>query len=266
MGPGRSFAAVTTFSELLDARSDGEDVRLHFGREVHGAFGGAFGGLLAAAAVHVARRVRPDATPAGLDCRFLRSLPAGDAVASAVALHQGRSLTVVRVDLHDETGRLATTATVSLAAAEALYPLDVGGLSVADPPRWRDWSLPPGVEAPIVGLLEAKLAGLADGAVAVQVTLPWDAGAETSAEAACVVADLSVGPPVGAASEDAWRPHPNPDVSLRFAPVAAVDGPLVGSGRLVRISGGLGVVGVDVYTGGVPFATGSATALVLAGR
>jgi acyl-coenzyme A thioesterase PaaI-like protein len=255
---------VTSFAELVDAREDGDSICFHFGRDVHGAFGGAFGGLLAAAAVHAGRRLAPARTPAGLDCRFLRALPAGDTRATATVLHEGRSLTCTRVDLCDASGRLATTATVSFVAAEGLHALDVGGQPPAEPVRWRPWSSPPGIEVPIMALLDPKVGVLDDGAIAAEITIPWeDVGGATAAEAACVAGDLCVGPPVAAACSGAWLPHPNPDVSLRFAPVTAPLARLTGIGRVVRITGGQAVVGIDVHADGVPYAAGAATSLVL---
>ena len=184
-------------------------------------------------------------------------------------LRDGRSLTVVRVDLHDERDRLATTATVSLAAPSALHPLDAAGdeHDEADvPARWRSWSLPPGVDAPIITLLEPRL-GTLDGGVAVDLALPWDEHHNAStAEAACVAGDLCVGPPVAAACTDRWLPHPNPDLALRFSPVAIPQGRVTGVGRVVRISAGLAVVGIEVHAGRTRFASGAATSLVLRGE
>lgn len=257
---------MTGFAELLRLRHDEGVAVLAFGRELHGAFGGAFGGLLAASAVHVARRAAPGREPAGLDCRFLRSLPAGDARATTTVLHAGRSLTCVRVDLVDEAGRLATTATVSLVDPASLHPLDVSGPDAPAPDRLREWALPAGVDAPIIGLLDPRLGAVGAGAIAADVRIPWDEfdrGTSASAEAACVAADLAVGPPVAAACEGSWLPHPNPDLSLRFAPVGAVGPRVTGVGRIVRVAGGQAVVGIDVYSGAVPFAVGAATSMVL---
>lgn len=89
-------------------------------RELHGAFGGAFGGVIAACALRVARSVSDDRTPIALDCRFLRGLPAGTASAVGTVLHQGRSLSTVIVDITTADGRPATRATVSLVDPSAL--------------------------------------------------------------------------------------------------------------------------------------------------
>jgi hypothetical protein len=250
---------VSSFASLLDAR----DGSYGFGKDVQGAFGGAFGGLLAAAAVDAARQAAPTREPAGVDCRFLRSLPPGRATAAVEVLRDGRSLTVVRVDLRDEQGRTATTATVSLAAPDALHPLDLEVPVVVEPPRWRAWTLPPGVDASIIDLLAPRLGAADDGGVAVRVDVPWDDAGARAAEAACIVGDLCVGPPVAAACEGTWSPHPNPDITLRFAPAPLVDTAVVGVGRVAGIRGGLAAVGISVLAGGTAFASGAATSLVL---
>lgn len=255
---------MSSFAELMHLREEDDSAVVTFGRELHGAFGGAFGGLLAASAVHVARSAAPGREPAGLDCRFLRSLPAGKARASVTVLHSGRSLTCVRVDVTDLDERVTTTATVSLVDPASLHPLDVAGSVAVPPERAGRWSPPPGVDAPIIELLDPHLGAVGAGVISAEVRLPWeDDGGATSAEAACVAADLAVGPPVAAACEGSWLPHPNPDLSLRFAPVGQVGPRVTGVGRIARISGGQAVVGIEVHNDGVVFALGAATSMVL---
>lgn len=252
------------FVEFMRLREDGNSPVLVFGRELQGAFGGAFGGLLAASSVHVARRAAPGREPAGLDCRFLRPLPSGEVLAATTVLHAGRSLTCVRVDLIDAHEQVATTATVSLVDPASLFPLDMAGTTAPEPERIRRWSTPAGIDAPIIELLDPHLGSLGAGVISADVLVPWeDDNGCTSAEAACVAADLAVGPPVAAACEGSWLPHPNPDLSLRFAPVGRVGPRVRGVGRVVRIAGGQAVVGIDVYSAGVPFALGAATSMVL---
>ncbi|MGH9231225.1 MAG: PaaI family thioesterase [Acidimicrobiales bacterium] len=258
---------MTPFDELLGARADGDATIFSFGRGLHGAFGGVFGGLLAAATVRTARRLAAGRTPAGLDCRFVRSLPAGDARATTTLVHRGRRLTCVRVDVVDDGGRLATTATVSFVDGDRLHPLDVDGPPAPAPGRLRRWGLPAGVDAPIMDLLDPRLGAIGPGVIAAEVRRPWDdPEGGRDAEAACVAGDLCVGPPVAAACEGAWLPHPNPDLSLRFAPMAAVGPRLTGIGRVVRIAGGQAVVGVDVHAAGQRFAVGAATSMLLRGE
>ena len=255
MAARRAGTGVTT----VDAFLGSSGLTFDLGRELHGAFGGAFGGVLAAAVLFAARSAAPELLPAGLDCRFLRSLPAGPARAEVTTVHAGRTVTCVRVDLHDARDRLATTGTVSLVDPSALRPLDVAPTPAAPPGRWQPWRTPAGVTAPIVELLRPRVGSVEPGVIATEVDVPWDdpEGAY-SAEAACVAADLSVGPPVAAACAGTWSPHPNPDLSLRFSP--AVAGEKVRSvARVAAISGGLASVAVDVG-----FAVGAASSVVLA--
>ena len=243
----------------VDAFLGGSGLTFELGRQLHGAFGGAFGGVLAAAVLVAARSAAPDLVPAGLDCRFLRSLPAGTARAEVTTVHAGRTVTCVRVDLHDERGRLATTGTASFVDPRGLRPLDVAPTPMPAPERWQEWRTPAGVTAPIIELLRPRVGSVEPGVIATEVVVPWDdPGGTYSAEAACVAADLSVGPPVAAACAGTWSPHPNPDLSLRFTP-ADTGGTVVSVARVAAVAGGLASVALDLG-----FAVGAATSVVLA--
>ncbi len=62
---------------FLGAQEHGDgDWTFELPTQVHGAFGGAFGGLIAACTVLASRSCAPGRTPVALDCRFLRALPA----------------------------------------------------------------------------------------------------------------------------------------------------------------------------------------------
>ena len=65
-------AYLMTPLEYFEASSEGEAWHLHMPTEIHGAFGGVTGGALAAAAIAVARTVKPNRIAAGVDIRFLR--------------------------------------------------------------------------------------------------------------------------------------------------------------------------------------------------
>jgi uncharacterized protein (TIGR00369 family) len=254
---------VTTLADLLEARPDGDAVTFGFGRHLHGAFGGVFGGVLAAATLHAARAAAGGRVPAGLDCRFLRPLAAGPARASTTVVHHGRRLSCLRVDLADQQGRLATTATASFVDPDQLHPLDVDAHPAEAPARTRPWPMPPGLDIPIVGVLDPQLGAIEPGTIAAEVTLPWDEPGAGEAESACVAADLCVGPPVAAACEGTWSPHPNPDLSLRFAPAVASAATLTGVGRLVCMAAGQAVVGIEVHVAGRRLAAGAATSILL---
>src|SRR5918996_3893007 len=155
--------AVSTATTFLggEPATDGA-WRFSMGRELYGAFGGVFGGAVAAASLLTARSTAPDRQPVALDCRFVRSLPAGEARAVPSIVHEGRTLSCVSVDVLDERGRVATRATVSLVDPAVLEPLDHPGASVSAPGGETDgtpWRQPPGVEAPIIDTLDPRLVG-----------------------------------------------------------------------------------------------------------
>ena len=240
---------MTAVEDFLGLDGDG----FAFGCELHGAFGGVFGGVLSAAVVLAARPAAPDRVVAGVDCRFLRSVPAGRARATVTPVHAGRTVSCVRVDLRDDRDRMTTTGTVTFVDPIALRPLSVDPC-MEPPPQWRPWRTPAGVVAPIVDLLRPEVGAMASGAIATRLDVPWEGH---RAEAACVAADLSVGPPVAAACTGTWSPHPNPDLSLRFT--ATADGVTVTSvARLAAVTGGVAAVAMDVG-----FAVGVATSIVL---
>jgi acyl-coenzyme A thioesterase PaaI-like protein len=240
--------------------------RFDIGQDRHGAFGGAFGGLLAACTVAVARATVPGRAPVSLDARFLRGLPAGAARLVPTIVHAGRSLTCVQVDVTDGAGRLATRATLYLVDTARLRPLEHGGAGGAAPAAtvWDEgtpWRSPPGTEVPIIATFAPRAVGRGERGIATALRVPWD-DRGAAAEAACLAADICVGPPVAGAFPDRPTPAPNPDLSLRFA--GDVAGPeVVGWGRLERIHHGLALVRVEVRSGDVLLAVGVSCSLVL---
>jgi acyl-coenzyme A thioesterase PaaI-like protein len=262
--------AVSTAADFLGGEpvADGE-WRFTMGRELHGAFGGVFGGAVAAASLLTARPMAPGRVPAALDCRFVRGLPAGVARTVPAIVHEGRTLSCVSIDVVDERGRVATRSTVSLVDLTALRPLDHPASSTAAPAWTADtegarWRQPPGVEAPIIETLEPRVVGRDDRGLATAIRVPWqDAGA--GFEAACLAADLCVGPPVAAAFPDRWVPHPNPDLSLRFSAVPLDEPIVVGVGRLEHLAAGLAAVRIEVWSGGELAAVGVSASLLLPG-
>jgi acyl-coenzyme A thioesterase PaaI-like protein len=260
---------VTTIESFFGLRREPSGAALlELGRELHGAFGGAFGGLLAAALVLLSRDTAPHHAPSGLDCRFVRGLRAGSARVTSDVVHSGRTVTCVRLDVRDAEDRLTTTATVSLVDLAALHALDVVGaysaLETAGA-TWHAWRGPQGVDIPVVATLEPKLSVLGRHSIATSVHVPWDDDGAHTAEAACIAADFCVGPPVAAACEGAWLPHPNPDLSLRFVPLAQAVNDVVGIGSVLRIVDGLALVDIEVQAEGHVFAAGTATSMVLPG-
>lgn len=182
------------------------------GRERHGAFGGAFGGVVSACCVAAARSVAPDRLPASLDVNYVRGLPAGTARMVPSVVHGGRSLTTVAVDAVDEAGRLCTRATVKLVAPDALARLDHPGPATgpaatryAEGTPWRN---PPDREVPLITTFAPRAVGRDPAAgIATALRVPWDSPGG-AAEAACLAADVCVGPPVAGAFERCPTPTP----------------------------------------------------------
>ncbi len=253
---------MSSFEEFLEAQPAGEGAwRYRIGPELHGAFGGAFGGFLAAACIHTARSAAPGRVPNALDCRFVRGLRKPGATVTATILHFGRSLSNVSVDLTDDNGKLCTRATVSLVDADVLQPVEITG---PEHGRWtkhgdvKPW---PAI-APIVTAIDSRILGSDERGIATGVRIPWDISPETSAEAAAVAADMAVGPPLGSAMSSAKVSTPNPDISMRFC--GEVTSPIiVGVGRLDRAHGGVAAVHLEVWSDDEIVAIGISTALML---
>lgn len=186
---------------------------------LHGAYGGAFGGLLAAMTVAVARETVPGRRPFALDCHFVRGLR-GDASITAEVLRSGRSMSVVSVAM-TEDGELTTRATVLLADLAALDDWTVADVGepppgTADAKRWRH---PPGRHVGIVDTLAPRSKRVDGDAIAATIRIPWpEPETDAAAEASCMAADISTGPPVEAAFTDGWRAHPNPALAAVPAP------------------------------------------------
>ena len=258
---------MPTLSEFLGAEPGDDGAwRYDVPSDLYGAFGGAFGGIVSAAAIHAARSVAPGRRPVSLDCRFLRQLPAGTATATPSVVRQGRTLTSVDVDVAGEDGRLSATASVGLADAGALADrtLDRGPGPAA--PAYEDaqpWSGPVDTSVPMIATLEPRTARMGP-AIASILRAPWeDEG--TSPELACLAGDLCVGPPVADALADDWIPHPNPDLSLRFTSGTA-GSEVAGLGILVRMAGGVATTAVEVRSGSELLAVGVSCSLLLGQR
>jgi acyl-coenzyme A thioesterase PaaI-like protein len=255
---------MTTLFEFLGAEpADDGCWRFAIPRELHGAFGGAFGGVVCAATLVAARSLHPGRAPNALDCRFVRGLPAGDAFANATTIQAGRSLANVSVDLTDADGRLCARSTISLAQPELLEHVE---LDPAEAPSFRahaDADAWPAV-APIVETIDPRFVGRSDGTFATAIVVPWEITGDSSAEAVCMAADLAVGPPLGANMPPGVG-TPNPDISVRFCGEVATQ-TVVGASRLMRASDGIAAIDVHVWSGDALVGTAISTALLLPPR
>lgn len=258
---------MTTIDELLAIERDGATTRFDIGLDMHGAFGGAFGGIVAASMLVAARSLADDRRPIALDCRFLRGLPAGTAVADAEVVHTGRSLSAIDVRLTGPDGRLAATAAATFANADALLPLDVGE---SDAPLFAPavsydeatpLMLPAGFDAPIITTFAPRLAQPEPQVYAALLKVPWD-DEGTGAEISCLAADMCTGAPVVAGMGEHRAPHPNPDLSVRFIGHDWVP-EIAGIARLDTIAAGAAAMRFDVRAREQLVAFGQATSLLL---
>lgn len=186
----------------------------------NGGFGGSNGGVLAALCVNVSRDLAPDRIPSGLDTRFIRSFRPGKALVKATLLNEGRSLSVVSVDITNEEGKLFVRSTVtlvnSLALADIHHQNEMAGTENFLPfEDGKVWPQPKGPQSiPLIDTFQPAYIGNNSDGTATAVTLIWDEPG-TTAEAVCIAADVSVGPPVSRIVK-AEAAIPNPDISLRF--------------------------------------------------
>ena len=242
---------MTTAAEFLGAQL-GEDGSGTFelGEHMHGAFGGVFGGAVAAASILAARPAAPGRRPFSLHTTFVRGLSTPTCTSTVEVVAAGRTVSTVSIELHDEAGKLAARSTATFAEPAALSAQDADGR--VTPPGDQAYDdgavlqFPGPRVPPIVELMAPRLVGDVVGGFAHAVKLPWDADPATAAEATCMAADFCVGVPVTTALTE-FVPMPNPDITLRFLGDESAD-VLVAVGRLARINRGVAGTEVEVWT------------------
>lgn len=251
--------------EHLGVTPDGAGAwRVSAPESLHGAYGGAFGGFLAATTVAVAREAAPGRLPFALDCQFVRGLRCLDAPVQADVVRAGRSMTVVAVTI-SQGGDVATRATVLLADPSSLDDWNVAdrGAAPAGTAEAKPWRHPPGRRVGIVDTLAPRANRETGGSIATTIRTPWpEPDSDASAEVACMAADLATGPPVEATFDGTWRPHPNPDLSLRFLPRPITAAEVTGVGTLDGAVAGVAMMSLAVWAGGERLAVGICTSLV----
>jgi acyl-coenzyme A thioesterase PaaI-like protein len=256
-----------TAAQFLAGKDDGSGGWIFtIGRERHGAFGGAFGGLLGACSVHAGRSLVPGRTPVAMDTRFLRGLPAGDARFVPQLIHEGRSLACVNVDVFDEEGRLTTRTLVSFVTPDALKNRDHPGAAGSGPgvKSWADgkpWRHPPGTTVPIIDTFSPRAIGRDERGDGVALPVPWG-GPGHGAEAICMAADISVGGPVAGAFRDDPSPAPNPDLSVRILS-DEVGSEVASFARLERIASGVALVRMEIWSNGALVGAGVCSSLLV---
>jgi acyl-coenzyme A thioesterase PaaI-like protein len=207
--------------------------------------------------------VAPGRRVAGIDARFIRGFRPGTANVVAVIVNEGRTLSTVQVDVSNAQGKLCTRALVALVNPESLADVDHDG---AEPPsgllavsEGTPWAQPePPMTIPLLETFEPTFCGRTSAGTATAAKTVWD-GNESCAEAVCIAADLSVGPPVARAMKGHRVGTPNPDISLRFGAEVELPDFLVACCRLQSLVAGLASTAIDVWAGSSLLATGVST-------
>lgn len=255
---------------IRGTQQDSGEWQFDLAEELNGGFGGTNGGTLAAICVFVARTVGHGRIPAGVDAKFIRGFRPGKARVVPTVLNEGRTLSTVSVDIFTEEGKLSTRGTVTMVAPEALAEVDKDGerpglekLKTFE--ESKIWPEPTNQPIPLIATFSPRFMGAGEAGIATGTRVIWD-DADATAEAACIAADISVGPPVASALRGMPLAMPNPDISLRFTGASATGGHLVSTCRLDAVTGGLATTSLDVRDGETLIAVGVSTTTCLKGK
>ncbi len=244
---------MPSFLETFGGRRQG-DAQWSFELEhrFNGAFGGTNGGVLSAISIHVAR-LETERRPASIDSRYIRGFRPGTARVEITPFNKGRTLTVMGIDIVDADDRLCTHSVITLVEQSALAE-GIQQTSHVTPDAnlasWEEgklWRQPKGQDIPLIETFEPRSLGGKDQETTTATKVVWEEPG-TSAEAACIAADISVGPPVARAVRGAAS-TPNPDLSLRFCGTGDPSGHLIATCELRAIVNGLASTSISVWNG-----------------
>jgi acyl-coenzyme A thioesterase PaaI-like protein len=255
-----------TFGGIRD--SEQEDAwSFELDKRFNGAFGGTNGGVLSAISIFVARQVS-GRRPASIDSRYISGFRPGNARVVVKTVKEGRTLTVMDVDVVDARDRVCTHSVVTLVEQGALATHVQQSDHLAPPQGLADWDdgkpwrQPKGpMEIPLIETFEPTALGGSDQTTITGTRVIWRESG-TSAEAACIAADISVGPPVARAVRGAAS-TPNPDLSLRFCGSSEPARFLAASCTLRTIDRGLAATSIEVWNGAELVAIGISTTTCL---
>lgn len=238
--------------------------------ELNGGFGGTNGGTLAAVCVYVARAATPGRIPAGVDAKFIRGFRPGKARVVPTVLNEGRTLSTISIDILTEEGKLSTRGTVTMVMPEALADVDRDGTraqleKLKTYEEGKVWKEPENQPIPLINTFSPRFMGAGEAGIATGTQVIWQ-DENATAEAACIAADISVGPPVAGALKGMPLAMPNPDISLRFTGADAASDHLVSTCRLESVTGGLATTSLDVRSGDTLIAVGISTTTCLKGK
>ena len=260
---------LTVFSGAPPAsRTSGQYAwRFDLDKRFNGAFGGTNGGVLSAISVYAARR-QSGRRPTSIDSRYIRGFRPGTAKVVVRPVNEGRTLTVLDVDVVDAEDRVCTHSVVTLVEQDALAgDVQYNDHLVApdDLAAWADgkpWPRPKApMEIPLIETFEPTALGGRGQTTVTGTRVVWrETG--TTAEAACIAADISVGPPVARAVRGAAS-TPNPDLSLRFCGSSEPGDFLAASCTLRTIDAGLASTSIEVWNDADLLAVGVSTTTCL---
>ena len=151
----------------------------------------------------------------------------------------------------DTDDRLCTHSVITLVEQSALAEgVQYAGHALPDASlaSWEDgklWREPKGQDIPLIDTFEPRSLGGKDQETTTATKVVWEESA-TSEEAACIAADISVGPPVARAVRGAAS-TPNPDLSLRFCGMTEPSGHLIATCELRVIVSGLASTSISVW-------------------
>jgi len=251
---------VSEFADVFRAQRRTDDAwEFELEERFNGAFGGTNGGVAAAVSLWAARARHAGWIPAAIDCHFLKGCKPGTARVSLRTLNEGRTLTVIATETRDHTSRMCTTALVTLvhpAMLDATISVPAGRCVATDPSgKAQRWQHPKGHRIPLIDSFAPEIVASSTDSITTRIELPFEVG-DATAEAVCIAADISVGPPVGRAV--AGRASlPNPNLALRFCGTSRRGRTLQSRCRLVQIHAGLACTEIEVGSDEVLLATGT---------
>ena len=240
------------FLQTFNGRCDNDGIwTFDLDERCNGAFGGTNGGVLTAISLYAARD-GSSRRAASIDSRYVRGFRPGTARIEVTTLNEGRTLTIAGVDVIDTNDRLCTHSTVTLVDEAALATAITLENQIAPPDNLCDfndgtvWRQPKAMPIPLIDTFEPRTVGGSGNATTTATKVIWQEPGTTS-EAACIAADISVGPPVARAVRGGAS-TPNPDLSLRFCGTHLRTRHLNATCELQAIAGGLAATRIAVFS------------------
>jgi len=250
---------VKTFAELFQGRQRNGCWTFELGERFNGAFGGTNGGVAAAVSLHAALGERHELMPAAIDCHFLKGCRPGMVTVITRLLSEGRTLTVIATETLDHTGSLCTTALVTLVNPDRLEQAVRTQPAIFVPADHSTeplpWQHPKGHRIPLIDTFAPEIVASSDDSTTTRIHPGFDVRVAT-AEAVCIAADISVGPPVGRAVRGRAS-LPNPNLALRFSGARFAGSHLQSNCRLVQIEAGLACTEIRVGSDEILLGTGT---------